>query len=700
MLNNLRMQGISPSGMPSNISSNISSMSNYKIVNEISKLRVKLSSDEYIQARTIYKKVIKSINITFIKLLYARQYYNSIHNNPILDFDYLFEQYNNKNIVNPDLYKLLKEHLLQTNLIKFIIFTHFCNKFHNKISDKIISDKIIDIFKAYIGIYTTEKKSYFRGRGGGELTEEQKKLLVSAIVFCALAIDDEKTRNSFKKLIEEVNSSNSKEIIKKIDEVVADSNIPATRRFYHIFSIMNLENSYFSVEEKIKQQAINDMKKELDTKDAKICDLEKLNQQDKNDVKKELDAKDAELLAQVKLNQQDKDDGNRMKKELDTKDATIRALESRKSTLPSSTGNPGAGAAKSLSDIFASRSANPGAGAVAAKSGTFAERFAKEAAIREANRVAKMPASDWQADAANDEKRAAEKKEAEEAAIYKISTSDKKVEILKIKAEEYITNIQQWIKDNEVKPDFKTSTDKGYIQGDLTFYKDSNKKMMKEKEKIDRIREKNESKRSTVKNDPATKLLRVIKARNIFSDITCYYEAVKLKHQQFIDNKNCIESEKNSKNKKPISAAQPKLIGKVSSTPEDELLKILDCSKLSEKYIKKLKFDIPINFKRYRKIIIDIENSITSICDIKYQNKLITNLCEIQMYIEDIRKIILDTDTDEDEFKKKLKDLEDKIAETEKSALYTANKANPPVGGSLLYYKKYLKYKSKYLQIK
>jgi hypothetical protein len=68
MLNILRTHGISPSGIPSNISL----MPNHKLVNEIRKLRSKISTEKYKEAvktkenqeKLIYgKKMIKSLII-------------------------------------------------------------------------------------------------------------------------------------------------------------------------------------------------------------------------------------------------------------------------------------------------------------------------------------------------------------------------------------------------------------------------------------------------------------------------------------------------------------------------------------------------------------------------------------------------------------------------------------------------------------
>jgi hypothetical protein len=262
MLNILRTNGINPSGV------DISSMPNHKLVNDIRKLRAKLSSEKYKEAQAVYKKVIKPVNIAFIRSLYAQQYYMGInHNNPLADLDYLFGQYDNNTIENPVLYRLLKEHRLQRNLFKFFILKHFSNK-TDDVSDKIF-DKVIALLEArkdthpdesevLCGIIEklTEKRSEFISIGlakvmiGGSLTVPQKNSLDAVLVFGALAIDEPNIRDSFKKLIEGVGSTNSAEIVSRIDAVVADKSIPVENRPLFTVSILNPINPNFSTEKK------------------------------------------------------------------------------------------------------------------------------------------------------------------------------------------------------------------------------------------------------------------------------------------------------------------------------------------------------------------------------------------------------------------------------------------------------------------
>jgi len=131
--------------------------------------------------------------------------------------------------------------------------------------------------------------------------------------------------------------------------------------------------------------------------------------------------------------------------------------------------------------------------------------------------------------------------------------------------------------------------------------------------------------------------------------------------------------------------------------------------------MKNLKLLIPLKFKGYKeKLIPELEQSLKKIQNPKYKKKVDGYICEIQRYIEDIRKIVLEItkDTTKKDFETKLSNLDKIINEVYQDIQYTANKdankdaikeANKSLssdGGSLIYYKKYLKYKSKYLQIK
>jgi hypothetical protein len=238
IFNILRKYGISSSGIPSNISS----MANHQILNEISKLKAKLSSDIYKQASELYKKVIKPINISFIKSLYTMQQYASNNNyDPLLDYDYLYEQYDKNNIENPVIYKLLRENILKRNLFKYIIIIHYSNKSDNKIYEKILYayKRFIDKHKKMIGSGYNGKmvgSDIIKGGSdiikedldimkGGLLTEEQKKLVTASLALTSLIIPNENVgdRKSFETLIREVDTPNSDEIVKNIEKAVKEN---------------------------------------------------------------------------------------------------------------------------------------------------------------------------------------------------------------------------------------------------------------------------------------------------------------------------------------------------------------------------------------------------------------------------------------------------------------------------------------------
>jgi hypothetical protein len=275
MLNILRTHGISPSGIPSNISL----MPNHKLVNEIRKLRAKLNTEKYKQAQAVYKKVIKPINIAFIKTLYAQQYYTGMNNNPLIDLEYLFGQYDNDNIENPALYRLLKEHRLQRNLFKFIILTDYCNRKDNsdKLFEKLIKqleklkesesdgDEINNICTILDGLYKQKPEFIRLGLAkteamiGGAYSE---KSICALVTFCALAIKDSSAVNTCKDIIKVVDS-NPEKIISGIDEIKNNSAIPQEEKPLYTATIINpVTTDKVSIEAATMQKTISTFKKE------------------------------------------------------------------------------------------------------------------------------------------------------------------------------------------------------------------------------------------------------------------------------------------------------------------------------------------------------------------------------------------------------------------------------------------------------
>lgn len=322
-------------------------------------------------------------------------------------------------------------------------------------------------------------------------------------------------------------------------------------------------------------------------------------------------------------------------------------------------------------------------------------------------------------------KRKLKEAEEKEAREYNAESLNKKVELLNTKAEKYIDAIRGWINKKQYEPDFKKFPDRDYRQGDLKIYEKSIEEIMKKKVKIDRFQEKNEDKRETVANDDVVKLERVSRTEKLFEEIKCEYNFVEEKYNQYVEKqklktledekkkkeqmeneickKNFMESSKTAKSKTAES--------KKPGTPEDEIVK-----KLKNLGETKYSTNIGIIFKKYKSRILDLENKVIDIKNKnkdkdkdKYILKITANICEIIIYIEDIKKIFLDLDETkerqdiEDELtniKIKESTLNKYIDSAERDALRTASKAISSVGGSLFYYQKYMKYKNKYLQIK
>ena len=782
----------------SDIPFNISSMTNYQIVNEIKKLRAKLNADRYKQASELYKNVIKSININFVKSLYATSQYTSINNyDPLLDFDYLLKQYDNKNTIkNPALYKLLKENCLQRNLFKFIILTHFYNESNNKISDKMIA-----ILKAYIGDRITVKKSGLRG-GGEPFTEAQKKSLAAALVFVALSIDDKQTRDYIKTLIEELNSPYSKEIITKIDKIVTDPNILPENRYIETFKIMEL-SPVEEIKDKVSSSELHSIINEDPKRSSSDAAYEKLKEIEETNEMMKLKNELYETKTRLQVLEKDNLEKNAKILDIESIYRTISPSGSKIDPLPASTVilsppsitvtsatkdkllvNPASAiptlATKDISSVStASAIPTPATKDISsvstasvrggppdlakgtppdlAKGGPLGPAIPPPPGAASGGPPMGPPPPMLNADPAPpkdspsyqawadrqkakrlareeaDRKRQLKEAEEKEAREYNDKSLVKKVELLNKKAENYIDAIKEWINTKQFEPDFKKFPDKDYRQGDKQIYEKSIEEMMKKKVKIARFQEKNEDTRDTVANDDAVRLERVSRAEKILEEIKCEYNFIEEKYNKYVEkqklkkledekkkkeqmeneicNKNFVESLKTTKSETTKSETTESETAKSKKPVKPEDLIFIKLNKIGQK---QYSTNFEITFNKYKKRILDLENKVIDIkknneINIKNKDKYIykitANICEIINYIENIKKIFLDWDevNHGDEFDKKkinVKTFNKYIDSAERDALRTASKAIPSVGGSLFYYQKYMKYKSKYLQIK
>ena len=738
ILNNIRKHGISPSGIPSNISSK----PNNQIVNEIRKLRAKLSSDKYKQANELYKKVIKPINISFIKSLYTVLNYASNNNyDPLLDYDYLYEQYDKNNIENPVIYKLLRENILKRNLFKYIIIIHYSNKSDNKIYDKILYTykRFIDKHKKMMGSGYNGKivgsdimkggSDIMKGGSdvikedldimkGGLLTEEQKKIVATSLALTSLVIPDENEdyRKLFEKLIKEVNIPNSDEIVNKIEEVVKKKD-PIDRRFNKIFSIMGISPEFAADRPEFSFK---------DTTHTIVSSSSGISVEDYNALKADKERLENELTTE------------RLENEL-TKEKTVRSgIGEKVSPPPLPPPPPGSGApspsdsvspppppglgAPSPSDSVPP----PGSGAppppappppappppgpggrtsltrpggltsTAPRQGQpgYVDYMDIQLSARHATQIRKI-----EVDAA--------KLDETEASEYLTVGQIEKVKKNKAKASYYINVIDELINKKEFnQPVFDK---KNLVSpGDLQFYTDSKKKIVKQEEKINVIDRDNNSQRTDKngafihKKDPTTIKQRTTESEKILAEIKCIYDAVELKHKQYLEDtfmiNKCTQLKK-AADPPAVIKVKPKSISTKSNTQKGIIIEKLTELDSNHKVVEKFELMDTSLKKKFLELETKLESKEIS-C--KFKLEITSYIDEIKRYFEKIKEIYLCKITHDNYDKEKTKVLQlyKNINEAEQDLNEALEKALPVKGGSLFYYNKYLKYKSKYLQIK
>ena len=119
-------------------------------------------------------------------------------------------------------------------------------------------------------------------------------------------------------------------------------------------------------------------------------------------------------------------------------------------------------------------------------------------------------------------------------------------------------------------------------------------------------------------------------------------------------------------------------------------------------YRSDLSFYLQITFTGYRNKLKDAEALSEKVKKTAVVEKVNGYVLEINSIINKAKETVmsLEKKSDEVEFKKGLAIFEKQIQQAYDDAVKAAKEAEITVGGSLLYYKKYMKYKSKYLQIK
>ena len=200
--------------------------------------------------------------------------------------------------------------------------------------------------------------------------------------------------------------------------------------------------------------------------------------------------------------------------------------------------------------------------------------------------------------------------------------------------------------------------------------------------------------------DIETKKERVSQSQELLKKIKELYISADLRHKKFMEDdfikRRC---QKKKKDTEPIIEVKKK---KLKTDEKDEL----DEPKTPEGKInlmkdKKFLNAYQIGDKSIKKKILELEKQLEdeTISD-EYKNKIIPYICEIKLYNENIKgellKIKKEIPNDYPEIKKKVldnyKNFNDEVEDIYKVPKQT--------GGSLFYYQKYMKYKSKYLQLK
>ncbi len=691
ILNNLRKYGINPSDIPSNISS----MHNNQIVNEIKKLKANINPDVYKQASDLYKKVIEPINISFIKSLYSVLNYTSNNYDPLTDFNYLYDQYDKNNVKNPIIYKLLNRHRLKRNLIKYIILTHYNDKSYNKISDKIIT-----IIKAYIGEnQTLKKKNNFSG-GAEILTEDKRKTIVATLTFAALALgDDQKTRNSLTELIEKVNGKDSATIKQRIEKIMADPKIPVDNRPFFTDIIIN-PSSDFDKEKEENAKVISsnkdigfhcipdddvshvyESKKSISTKNA---------QTNREEQQKLLETIRKENIDKIKAieetaNQRISEAEARIKAIEETANQRISEAEAIKATANQRISEAEAIKATANQRISETES-----------------RFRDTQLVSTSSSVAPPPPPPPPGKGAPPPPppppgtggpppppppapgapppppAPGAPRSGPQFPLPKLPKV--RVDEVMKKVESYYEDIKGWIRNKSYDPGDTNwpANNPKYRPSDRTIYMNTNEKIGLKIKEIEDIKENLEK----INDDEKQK--KAEEAVKIFNDAECLFKVIQFKNKEY---------KKKSNNNPVLTKAPLKIFTSKKDPDEDIINKLVEIGKDNKKML------ITLALKVYRKKLAEIEGLLSKSEDTTLKDNLESYIKTIKENIFNFNQYILKStgDVDDNLFNQTLAKFGENINKAYEQALKETQKV---VGGSLYYYNKYMKYKIKYLQLK
>jgi len=246
ILNNLKKYGIFPSNGKQNI---LLLKLNKQLIDEIRIMRSKLSHERYASANTLYRKIIKEVNIKLLRVLLREQYYNNLDNN--IDINFIFDDNddNDDNLININFFRQIIFNRQIRNIVKHAVLKKFTMEeeedievLYNYLIDKLDKldlrgDPNKDSQRCLIinGLVSRRVEfidlaKRFTGGGNNILVGGAMNDLVSLFVFCILAINEPTITELASKCINAINKSDSNNIKEKINEILNDQQIEPEKK--------------------------------------------------------------------------------------------------------------------------------------------------------------------------------------------------------------------------------------------------------------------------------------------------------------------------------------------------------------------------------------------------------------------------------------------------------------------------------------
>jgi hypothetical protein len=218
--------------MPNNKKYNLMQLNN-QLLDEINKMKIRLNNEQYNMASIEYKRIIKNIDISFLrKLMFELQITFKTENNFFIDFSIDDDDFNLEQNI---LLRKLINHNKMRNLIKFFVLKKYCRLNNNDSEKKILIATLIDTISnakieeksKYLTISAleyiirgSEKKGLYGG--GDELNFNNIFIVCIGLYF----YDNDRIRNLCYEIILKQNPINVARGINNRLESVAQSDYP------------------------------------------------------------------------------------------------------------------------------------------------------------------------------------------------------------------------------------------------------------------------------------------------------------------------------------------------------------------------------------------------------------------------------------------------------------------------------------------